>query len=65
MTDRAHSKLSLVRQCELLGISRSGVYYPPRPKSEENLALMRLIDEQYLTTPFYGSRQMRNHLEQL
>ena len=65
MTDRTHPKLSLVRQCELLGLSRSGVYYSPRPEGEENLKLMRLIDEQYLKTPFYGSRQMCNHLHGL
>ena len=65
MTDRAHLQLSLVRQCELLGISRSGLYYRPAPESEEDLHLMRLMDEQYLKTPFYGSRQMRRHLVRL
>jgi len=65
MIDRTHPQLSVVRQCELLGLSRSGVYYLPRPEGEENLALMKLLDEQYLKTPFYGSRQMRNHLEGL
>jgi putative transposase len=65
MIDRAHSQLSIVRQCELLGIRRAGLYYQPARESEENLALMRLIDEQYLKTPFYGSRQLRNHLVRL
>ena len=65
MIDRAYSPLSVVRQCELLGVSRAGLYYQPARESEENLALMRLIDEQYLKTPFYGSRQMRNHLVRL
>lgn len=65
MIDRAHPKLSVVRQCDLLGLSRSGMYYQAKPESEENLTLMRLIDEQYLKTPFYGSRQMRNHLNKL
>lgn len=65
MIDRTHPSLSLVRQCELLGISRSGVYYSPAPENEANLRLMRLIDEQYLRTPFYGSRQMTRHLVRL
>jgi len=46
------------RQCRLLGISRSGLYYRPKPTSEEDLSLMKLIDRQYLVTPFYGSRKM-------
>jgi putative transposase len=45
------------RQCELIGISRSGLYYEPAPETPFNLMLMRLIDEQYLKTPFYGSRR--------
>ena len=57
-----HPGLSVVRQCELLGISRSGFYYQPTGDSEADLALMRLIDEQFLETPFYGSRQMMRHL---
>lgn len=63
MIDRAHKTLSVVRQCTLLGISRSGLYYQCRGESQENLDLMGLIDKQYLKTPFYGSRQMRNHLQ--
>lgn len=58
-----HPDLSITRQCELLAISRSGYYYEPVPESAENLALMRLIDEQYLKTPFYGYRRMAAHLE--
>jgi putative transposase len=50
--------LSICRQCELLGLSRSTYYLAPAAESEENLRLMRLIDEQYLKTPFYGSRRM-------
>jgi putative transposase len=57
--------LSVVRQCELLGISRSGFYYEPVGESEANLRLMRLIDEQFMETPFYGSRQMMRHLYRL
>jgi putative transposase len=50
--------LSVARQCELIGLSRSTYYLRPATESAENLRLMRLIDEQYLKTPFYGSRRM-------
>jgi putative transposase len=56
--DHQHPSLSVVRQCGLLGISRSSVYYQPVPASQENLELMRLIDQHYLERPFYGSRRM-------
>ena len=56
------SILSVNRQCELLGLVRSSYYYDPRPESEYNLLLMRLIDEQYIRRPFYGSRRMREWL---
>ena len=46
------------RQCELVGISRSGFYYEPIPESQENLALMRRLDELNLEHPFYGSRRL-------
>jgi putative transposase len=52
----------LTRQCELLGLARSTCYYRPAEESGENLALMRRIDEQYLRTPFYGSRKMADVL---
>jgi len=52
---------SISRQCRLLGISRSSFYYVPRPMDSEDLELMRLIDEQYLKTPFFGSRSMARH----
>ena len=58
MIDRGHRELSVVRQCELLDISRSSVYYSPVQASEYELELMGLIDKQYLLTPFYGSRKM-------
>jgi len=58
MIDRDHPELSLVRQCSLLGISRSSLYYQPAPVSGEDLELMALLDRQYLKTPFYGSRKM-------
>ena len=54
--------LSIRRQCVLMGISRSSVYYAPRGESAENLALMRRMDALSLQYPFYGSRQMARHL---
>ena len=53
-----------MRQCELLGISRSNLYYQPVGPSDEELAILRLMDEQYLKTPFYGSRRMVAYLAQ-
>jgi len=50
--------LSVRRQCELLGLARSSLYYQPKGESEQNLELMRLMDEQHLRTPFFGSRDM-------
>jgi putative transposase len=50
--------LSVRRQCELLGLNRSGLYYEPAGEASEDLRLMRLIDEQYTARPFYGSRRM-------
>ena len=58
MIDREEPKLSLVRQCALLGISRSSLYYLPTEAGAEDLELMALIDQQYLKTPFYGSGRM-------
>jgi putative transposase len=58
LIDPDHSQLSLRRQCQLLGLGRAGLYYDPRPVSAENLELMRLLDEQYTRTPFYGIRRM-------
>jgi putative transposase len=58
-----HPHLSICRQCELLGLNRSTYYLPPATASEEDLRLMRLIDQQFLKTPFYGSRRMTAFLE--
>ena len=58
LVEPEHHPLSVRRQCELLGLNRSTYYLPPAFESEENLRLMRLIDQQYLKTPFYGSRRM-------
>lgn len=54
--------LSVGKQCALLSISRSSFYYEPKGETEMNLDLMRLIDKQFLETPFYGVRQMTWHL---
>jgi len=62
MLDKEHKGLSVARQCDLLGINRSSVYYKPQPIPAEDLELMRMIDEQYMKTPVYGSRSMRDHL---
>jgi putative transposase len=60
--DREDPGISIRRQCELLGVNRSGLYYQPRGESEENLMLMRWIDEEYTRRPFYGSRRMAEWL---
>jgi putative transposase len=65
MIERKDCPVSLVRQCELLLLARSSVYYQPVATSDENLHLMRLIDQQYLLTPFYGSRRMTVVLQNL
>ncbi len=58
MIESENSQLSIRRQCELLGLNRSSFYYEPAKETIENLQLMRRIDEQYLKTPFFGSRRM-------
>ena len=62
MVEPGHPRLSVVRQCELVSISRSGFYHRPASETALNLELMRLIDTQSLETPWYGSRQMARHL---
>ena len=62
MIDSGHPRLSIARQCELVAICRSSYYYRGQGESEFNLRLMREIDEQFLETPWYGSRQMARHL---
>ena len=54
MVESGHKELSISTQIELLSIPRSSFYYVPVGESEENLAIMRLLDEQYMETPFYG-----------
>jgi len=53
-----HPEISLRRQCELLGVNRSSLYYEPVGESAENLLLMRLIDQEYTRHPFLGSRRL-------
>ena len=63
MVDRGHPSLPVARQCALLGISRSSLYYQRKGPSAEDLSLMKEIDRQYLETPCYGSRRMKAWLE--
>jgi putative transposase len=58
LVEPEHPRISLRRQCALLGLSRSGLYYQPVGPSAEDLELMRLLDEQYTAAPFYGIRRM-------
>jgi putative transposase len=58
MIARPHPHYSIVEQCRLLKVPRSTFYYCARPVSADDLRLMRRLDEQYLKTPFYGSRRM-------
>lgn len=64
MIEPHHRQLSVSRQCELIGLPRSSYYRTTHPEveSEENLLLMRLIDEEYMRHPFLGSRKMRDYL---
>ncbi len=52
LVDRRHPRLSIVRQCLLLGVSRSSLYYRAKETSQQDLSLMRELDRQYLETPF-------------
>src|SRR5439155_23805814 len=54
----SHPQRSIARQCDLVGLSRSTYYYYAYGESAENLALMRLLEEQYTDTPYYGVRRM-------
>lgn len=65
MIDKQHSSLSIASQCWLLSIHRSGLYYQPCHEREENLIIMRLLDEQYFKTPFYGARRLTVWLQSL
>lgn len=58
LIDSSHKELSIARQCELLGICRSGWYYQPKELADRDLELMDLIDRQFTQTPFYGARRL-------
>ena len=62
--DPGHPQISLSRQSELLGVSRSTLYYKPQGISDFDLELMNRLDEQYKKTPFYGKRRMTNELRE-
>jgi putative transposase len=63
LIEAEHRELSVRRQCKLLGLNRSNLYYEPMGETPEDLRLMRLIDEQYTACPFYGSRKMTAWLD--
>jgi putative transposase len=65
MIEPLHPTLSIRRQCQLLGLNRASFYREPAQESPFNLRLMRLIDEQYTKTPFYGYPKMTAHLRNL
>jgi len=65
MIEPTHKHVSVKRQCQLLGLSRSSYYYRPKPVSQETLEIMKHIDRQYLKTPVYGKRRMRYHLAEM
>ena len=65
LVEPGNEKISVLRQCQLLGLNRTGLYYRSRTESVEDGELMRLIDKQYTLTPFYGYRRMTHHLQSL
>jgi putative transposase len=64
LVEAGHPHLSVRRQCELLGLSRSSLYYEPAAETPENLRVMGLIDQEYTAHPFLGSRRLTNWLAQ-
>ena len=65
MVETDHRWLSISHQCQLVGIARSSFYYTGKGESALNLRLMRLIDKEFMDTPWYGSRQMARRLRRL
>jgi putative transposase len=64
LIDVGHPELSVRRQCALLGLNRSSLYYEPAGETPEDLRLMRHVDEQCTACPFYGRRRMTAWLTQ-
>jgi putative transposase len=62
--DRDHAELSIRRQCEMLGLARSGVYRKPRPANDNELEAMRRIDALFTARPFFGARRMARTLSE-
>ena len=65
MIEINHPTLSIRRQCALVGLNRGSFYYQPAVETPLNLELMRVIDTEYMRTPFYGYRKMTVRLQQL
>ena len=65
MIDKENGQLSVVNQCDLLSLHRSGVYYVPVPEKQENLDIMRRLDEKYMETPFYGVKRLLQDFQAL
>lgn len=63
LIDRRHQRLSVARQCRLVGVSRSALYYRRTPTPQSDLKLMAALDRQYLATPYFGSRRMQAWLQ--
>lgn len=64
MVEPENERISITRQCELLGLNRTSLYYQKQAEKEEDALLMKLIDAQYTETPFYGYRRMTIYLQQ-
>jgi len=62
MVDKTNNTVSINKQCNLLQVNRSSLYYTPSCESEENLRIMRWLDEQYLEHPFYGTKKLLHQL---
>ena len=65
MIEKDNSEISISRQCELLSLSRSTVYYKNVEKDDSNIKLMNIIDEIYTESPFYGRRRITKHLNKV
>ncbi|MBR9852410.1 MAG: IS3 family transposase [Rhodobacteraceae bacterium] len=61
--EKVHPRISVRRQCQMLSLARSNLYYTPKGESAENLRFMSIIDKQFLETPWYGSRQMARYMQ--